>query len=300
MTGDNEFMTRACRHNRNLSRQSLLTRSFAAGALILALALGPEPALSADRWVKSISASYRIQLAGVKFGNYNFTSTREGRAYKTNSNAKLRAFFGAFKWRGATRSTGTMTSRGPRPTRYVYNYRRNKKKPRTVSVAMARGNATQVVHTPPRNRSKKRIPITKAHYQDVLDPMSAIMALSAPTGDAEPCRQTVRIFDGSHRFDVRLTPKGRKRIDVKVGTGFSNRALVCRVQHFPIAGHKRGKNSNYISDPKGVEVWLVPAANGLIYVPYRIVVPTLIGSAVLQASSVNVELSDRQRLALQQ
>ncbi len=267
--------------------------------LITAFAvMGPGKAQAAEPWVKSVSASYRVELAGVKFGTYNFSSTRDGRTYKISSNAKLKAFFGALKWRGAAYSSGTMTSRGPRPTSYLYNYRKNKKKPRTVTVTMANGNATKVVHAPPRNNSKRRIPITKAHYQDVLDPMSALVALSAPVGTNSPCKQTVRVFDGSHRFDVKLSPKGKQKLNLKRGAGFSNRALVCRIQHFPIAGHKSGKKNSYISDPKGVEVWLVPAAGGLIYVPYRIVVPTLIGSAVLQASSVNVELSDRKRLAL--
>lgn len=273
-----------------------------AGAAIAtgAAAGGVTTAQAADPWVQNIAASYRIQLAGVKFGKFHFSSNRKGSSYTVSSNAKLKAFFGAFKWRGSASSAGAMTPTGPVPTRYHYGFRKNKKTPKSVSLALADGNAIKVTHTPPRNLKKNRVPVTKKHYKGVLDPMSALIALSTPAEGKgkNPCKQTARVFDGMHRFDIKLTPKGAKRIKLSAGKGFSTKALICNVEPVPIAGHKTGKNYDYIADPKDAEVWLVPAGNGLIYVPYKVVVPTIIGHAVLQATSVTVDLSNKQRLAM--
>lgn len=260
----------------------------------------PAPsATAAEPSVSTVAATYRIQLAGVKFGLYNFSSSQDGDRYSARSNAKLRAFFGAFKWRGSTSSTGRVTSKGPIANRYVYSYRRNKKATKSVTVSMAGGNVTGVAHQPPRPLNKpNRVPLTKKHFASVSDPMSAMMSLSSPPAGTNPCQRSVRVFDGQHRFNVKLTPKGSKSLDLKGARGFGRRVRVCRVQHRPIAGHKPGKKASYISDPKGTEVWLVPAAGGLIYVPYRIVVPTLLGDAVLQAATIKVTLSDGAKLSL--
>jgi len=264
-------------------------------ALSLTL-LAPTLAQAVPAEVKNVAASYRIDLAGVNFGSYNFTSIHTGADYKVASNAKLKAFFGAFKWRGAAYSSGTIGRAGPVPRSYLYNYRKNKRKPKTVTVTMADGNATTVKHEPPRNRNKRRVAITGKHKFGVLDPMSALVAMSAPANGGDPCRQTVHVFDGSYRFDVKLSPKGKQRIEAR--RGFSSRIHVCRVTYKPIAGHKRGKSTNYISDPDGAEVWMMPANDGLMYVPYRISIPTLIGSAVLRLHSVKITLADDRVLAL--
>lgn len=184
------------------------------------------------------------------------------------------------------------------PAQYTFTARKNKKQPRTVTMTLAKRNATAVSHNPPRNHSKTRIPITSAHKTGILDPMSAIVALSMPAKGSDPCRQSVRIFDGKHRFDVRLTPKTTRRVEIREGKGFLRRARVCRVGYKPIAGHKPGNQSNYIASPENMEVWMVRSSNGLMYVPYRIVLPTILGEAVLQAQSIQIDWSNNRRIAL--
>jgi hypothetical protein len=164
-------------------------------------------------------------------------------------------------------------------------------------MSLVRRNVTALTVKPRPNLNKRRVPLHANDKKNILDPMSAIVAMTAPINSKQPCRQTVRIFDGKHRFDVRLSPKGTKRIEVRKGSGFLRRARVCRVRYVPIAGHKKGEKSNIV-DTKGIELWLVPTTIGGMFMPYRIVVPTIIGNAVLQVQTVKVELSNNRKIAL--
>ncbi|MGI9404728.1 MAG: DUF3108 domain-containing protein [Hyphomicrobiaceae bacterium] len=254
-------------------------------------------ATAADAWPRTVSASYTVRMAGVKFGSFQFSSKRKGARYAVNSNAKLRAFLGAFKWRGSAASKGTIVNAAPWPKTYSYSARRKKKRPKSVSMGMKNRNVTKLKVTPPPN-PKRRVPLQPEDKTNVLDPMSAIVALTAPSKGKNPCRQSVAVFDGKHRFDVRLSPKGEKRVDVQQGVGFARTARVCRVRYVPISGHKTGKKNSYIVDAKGIEVWMVPTVDASMYMPYRIVVPTVIGNATLEASAIRVEMSNNRKLAL--
>lgn len=267
-------------------------------AFLTLTAMRPTVATAADDWPRKVQANYAITLAGVKFGQFNFSSSRNGAQYTVASNAKLRAFFGAFKWRGSANSTGAIVNSSPIPATYNYTARKKKKTPRTVAMTMAKRNVTGLTVTPPVNPSKNRVPVHAKDKLKILDPMSAIIALTAPVKARNPCRQSVSIFDGKHRFDVQLSAKGTKSVGFAPGNGFSSKARVCRVRYVPISGHKTGKKNSYMVDKKGAEVWMIRTADGSMYMPYRIVVPTVLGDAMLQARAINVELANNRRIAL--
>ncbi|MEO0618684.1 MAG: DUF3108 domain-containing protein [Pseudomonadota bacterium] len=271
------------------------TITSAVAALVLVL---PMNAAHAVTDVSKVTAHYRIQLAGIEFGTFKFSSKLDGDSYVTRSEAKLKALFGAFKWRGSASVVGKTTARGPMPERYAYSYRRNKRKARAITVGYANRRVTGVTLRPKRNLKKGRVPVTDAHKVNVMDPMSALAQLSMPVGGGHPCKQKVQIFDGRHRFDVAFTPKGRQDIETQRRRGFGKRAFACAVRYTPIAGHKTGKDTSYIAKGKRITVLMVPARNADFYVPFRITVPTVVGNAVLQAQDVNVVLRDQRRLAL--
>ncbi|MEL7542142.1 MAG: DUF3108 domain-containing protein [Pseudomonadota bacterium] len=270
----------------------------ATAALALLAVVMPTASVQAGSEVSRVTANYRIQLAGVEFGKFTFSSRLDGDTYATSSEAKLKALFGAFKWRGAANVTGQTTARGPMPARYAYSYRRNKRKTRSVTVSFSKRRVTSVTLNPQRNLKKGRVPVTEAHKIGVLDPMSALAQLSMPVGGGHPCKQKIQVFDGRHRFDVALTPRGRRTIETQTRRGFGKQAFVCAVRYTPISGHKTGKKYDYIAEGKAITVLMVPARDADLYVPYRITVPTIVGNAVLQAQNVNVMLRDQRRLAL--
>jgi hypothetical protein len=142
----------------------------------------------------------------------------------------------------------------------------------------------QVKFVPKKKKpSKRNVPVTEQQLENVLDPLSAIMALSLDqTGD--PCRRTLSVFDGKHRFDLIFTPKRQ-----------SSRNVVCGVRFVPISGHRKGKGNSVITGNAEVMLRRVPKAN--IVIPLRVTVSTIVGNAVLESEKVIITMPDRKRIA---
>jgi hypothetical protein len=134
------------------------------------------------------------------------------------------------------------------------------------------------------------VPITAAHLQNVVDPLSAVVLLSQARlnrgGDA--CEKRIPIFDGRIRYDLVLSPKGTRSIG---GAGkLHGTAYVCRVGYVPIAGHKLGKQgADYATGNTGIEVWLVPVPEAGLLVPYYVHVPTPAGTASMVTAKFDLE-----------
>ena len=85
----------------------------------------------------------------------------------------------------------------------------------------------------------RNVPITAAHLQNVVDPLSAIVLLSqARLNRGEACNKRLPIFDGKIRYDLVLSPKGTR--NVGSAGNLRGTAYVCSVRFVPIAGHKMG------------------------------------------------------------
>ena len=53
-----------------------------------------------------------------------------------------------------------------------------------------------------------RVPVTEAHRQGIVDPMTALlmpMAAPATALSKEDCQRTLPVFDGRRRYDLKLT-----------------------------------------------------------------------------------------------
>ena len=156
---------------------------------------------------------------------------------------------------------------------------------RFADLAFDDSGVKQVTFVPnkKKKRSKRNVPVTEQHLEDVLDPLSAIMALSLD-GKDEPCRRTLAVFDGKRRFDLIFTPKRREA-----------RNVVCSVRFVPISGHRKGEESSVITGNAEVKLRRVPKAN--IVIPSRIAVPTIAGNAVLTSDRIVITMPDRKRIA---
>jgi len=175
----------------------------------------------------------------------------------------------------------------------MYRFKQNpligKKKRSTLNMAFDDRGVTNVEFVPSKRRkkpSKHKIPVTDKDLEDVLDPLSAIMALSLD-GKEDPCRRTISVFDGNQRFDLIFTPKRQ-----------SSRNIVCGVRFVPISGHRKGEESSVITGNAEVKLRRVPKAN--IVIPSRISVPTIAGNAVLRSDRVVITMPDRKRIAFRQ
>jgi hypothetical protein len=141
------------------------------------------------------------------------------------------------------------------------------------------------------------VPVKDQHLKDVLDPLSAVMALLRG-GMAQPCGRKLAIFDGKQRFDLLLSPRGQRRITETRPSGQPGLAFVCRVRYVPIAGYKMNEETKSMAESSGIEVALRPIPTANLLVPYEVTVPTIAGPAKLTSQRIEIETAGRGQIAL--
>jgi len=156
-----------------------------------------------------------------------------------------------------------------------------------VRMTLSGGVVKDLTAEPPMPPVPDRIPVTDAHKRGVTDPMTGGLVAMTGSGDTvtpEACHRTLPIFDGRGRFDLVLTFKRIER--VRAERGYAGPVVVCNVHYRPIAGHRANRAAiRYLMEANDIEVWYAPVAGTRILVPYRISVPTVLGTAVLEADT---------------
>ena len=159
---------------------------------------------------------------------------------------------------------GKLASFQPIPERFEVKYTiRNKAGRRYLS--FQRGAVSE--QTPPRVRGGGRVPVTAAHLQNVLDPLTAMFAAFPTQTGRHPCRQDLAVYDGKLRFDILLSPKREEKISYPA---FEPQAFVCKIKFKPIAGH-RGDNTIMakIAAQDDIEVWIARPQGADFFLPTR-------------------------------
>jgi Protein of unknown function (DUF3108) len=298
-----EFSARNCGAHKSgadksgARRGAFLTALFPIIALtILGAALAPmaqaEPGAKSEVLPAQVQAVYRITFGLLgEIGTFKFSSGIEDEAYTLSAKAKIDT--AVFDYAGFMTSTGSVFSATARPGDYSFRYKQkavlSKKKVKSLSIAFDRKGVKDVVFVPPERPSPKAIPVTQKQLENVLDPLSGVMALSLGSLD-RPCEQRLPIFDGEQRFDLVFTPTSRR--PQKPGGDW-----LCHVRLIPISGHRKGKGQDSVITG-AIEVVLRPVPKANILIPYRVTVPTIIGAAELKSEKVDITMPDRQRIAL--
>jgi hypothetical protein len=247
-----------------------------------------------------IVANYRVDLAGFNLGNFRLTTVLKGSNYQMRGEGRFSILAGLiYDWRGTTAGSGKVTSSGPEPAVYALSFGGGGESGQ-LRMSFDGGAVTHVSMAPKKKPNPHDIPITKEQLQGVLDPMTAAFLLAHsddPNGDLKVCDQTVPVFDGEWRFDLVLAPKRTVRVQKETPTGYSGYAAVCGVTFIPISGYPPDDpDIKLMSHTDAIEVWLVSLPGTLMYVPYRIVLPTGAGSVSATSTSFQVEKGRRASL----
>jgi len=251
----------------------------AASALLRGGALAEDGRRDATR----IRANYGVYWAGRHFGDIRLDIIVRSSDYEMKGDGQSSALGGLiYKWSGDTTSAGKLSKSGPQPSQYTLDYSGGDKHG-DVRISFSGGAVSDVSTSPKKRPNPKKIPVTKEQLRGVLDPMTGAFLRARPNlsnADLEVCDETIPVFDGKLRFDIVLVPKERRRIERKAPNGYSGPAAVCGVKFVPISGFRPGdRGINFMSSHEDeIEVWLVPLPNTVLYLPYRISVPTAFGS----------------------
>ena len=238
-----------------------------------------------------VVASYKITFGVLgKIGTFNFRSDVNGADYNLSADSKIDTT--VFDYNGAMTSTGSVLAAVTKPAYYTFRFKQkallSSSKSKSLGIGFDQVGVKNVKWVPPDDFPPGFIPVTQAQLRNVLDPLTGVMSLSV--GDtAHPCERRLPIFDGRQRFDLVFTPAGNP-VPPTVDQ-------VCHVKMIPISGYKPGEGSESVI--KGtIEVVLRPVPNANIVIPYRVTVPTIIGSAVLTSEQAEITMPDQQRIAM--
>lgn len=233
-----------------------------------------------------LEARYRATLAGMPFGKGSWSlDVHEDHftAAVYGATAGVLQIFA--NGRGQSAARGPVTRGQPVASAFASSITTDKKYDE-VRMLLNGHNVKEYVAEPPTIPSPERVPLTAAHRQNVLDPMTASL-LKVPGNGAtfvpEACTHKLAIFDGRMRYDLRFSYKRLEK--VRSEKGYQGTVVVCAVQFLPVAGHIPDRPViKYLVNQRDMEAWLAPVAGTRLMVPYRIQIPTPLGLGVVQAT----------------
>ncbi len=187
---------------------------------------------------------------------------------------------------GTGTSQGRMVSGQMVPANYLSSVNYGHKK-ETISIALLNGNVKEFKIEPEPPLNPDRIPFTDAQRRNVLDPMTGSLLRVAGPGDpltpAACHNKTISIFDGRMRYDLKLDYKRTET--VKAALGYQGPVIACAVTFAPISGYVPDRYAiKYLIAQRDMEIWFAPIAGTRVLAPFRIVIPTPIGTGVIEAT----------------
>ena len=253
------------------------------GAIPAALAgmvLAGTPALAQGK----LEASYRATLAGISIGTGTWTIDVGPTQYTAAASGRASGLIRMLASGEGTSAVRGAVKRGRlMPGDFAYNIRSHDNY--DVRMELKAGSAKVLANDPPIVESPDRVPLTDAHRRGVVDPMTAMIIAVPGAGEVvseAACHQRLPIFDGRQRFDLALSFRRMEAVESE--QGYRGPAVVCTASYVPIAGHRPGRYViRYLQESRDLEIWLAPIAGTRLLVPFRISIPTLFGTATLQA-----------------
>jgi hypothetical protein len=233
-----------------------------------------------------LEAQYEATLAGIPVGRgaWNIEiSDDQFSASAAGGTAGLLKTFASGSGAGA--SQGRVVNGALVPANYSASTTTSKK---TEAIHMLLNNGTikEFAIEPEPPVDPDRIPVTEAHKKGVLDPMTGSLLRVPGTADPlgpEACRGSAAIFDGRMRYDLKLDFKRMET--VKAEKGYQGPVVVCAIYFAPIAGYIPDRPViKYLIAARNMEIAFAPVLGTRILVPFRMVIPTPLGVAMLEAT----------------
>ncbi len=256
--------------------------------------LAPLAALPGDANAEGFKARYSVKLIGLALGNATLEGSVEPDAYQIDATAKLAGIAALVSSsRGAASASGLMMQGRVAPNAYATTSA-NATMTRTVRIAMAAGNVKASEIAPPFEELPGRVPVTDAHKQKIIDPLSALIMTipdGGPVVGPAACNRSLPIYDGWARFNVNLTYAGVRQVRVK---GYEGPVAVCSARYVAVAGHRPDRAATkFMEENKEMEVWLAPVGASRAAVPFRISVATMVGMTVIEATEFQTSPSEK-------
>ncbi|SHK53596.1 Protein of unknown function [Bradyrhizobium lablabi] len=254
-----------------------------AGTWVLLASLLASPAAFAQG---RLEAQYEATLAGIPVGKGAWTidiSDDQFSASAFGGTSGLLKTFASGSGTGAAQ--GRVVNGFPVATNYSASTTTSKKT-EAIHMVLANGTVKEYGIEPDPPVDPDRIPVTEAHRRGVFDPMTGSMLRVPGTSDPlspEACRTGAAIFDGRMRYDLKLDFKRMET--VKAEKGYRGPVVVCAVYFSPVSGYIPDRAViKYLTAQRNIEIAFAPVAGTRLLVPFRMIIPTPLGTAMLEAT----------------
>jgi hypothetical protein len=240
-----------------------------------------------------LDARYEATLAGIPVGKGVWTIDIADDSFSAaaagGTSGLLKAFAGGS-------GTGAAQGRVVNGALVSSNYSATtttSKKSEAIRIVLSNGNVKEYAIEPEPPVDPDRLPVTDAHRRGVYDPMTGSMLRVPGSGDPlspEACRTGAAVFDGRMRYDLKLDFKRMET--VKAEKGYHGPVVVCAVYFSPVAGYIPDRPViKYLAAQRNIEITFAPIAGTRILVPFRMVIPTPLGTAMLEATQFITQAS---------
>jgi hypothetical protein len=251
-------------------------------AAVVVLAGGSHSASAQGR----LDARYEATLAGIPVGKGTWAIEIQDDVFSAaaqgGTSGILKAFAGGS---GSGASQGRVVNGALVATNYQATTTSSKKS-ETIHMVLANGGVKEFGIDPEPPVDPDRVVVTDAHRKNVFDPMTGSLLRVPGTSDPlspEACHTGAAIFDGRLRYDLKLDFKRMET--VKAEKGYAGPVVVCAVYFSPVAGYIPDRPViKYLSAQRNMEIAFAPVLGTRILVPFRMVIPTPLGVAMLEAT----------------
>jgi hypothetical protein len=254
-------------------------------AAAIALAITALSAASASAQTK-LQAHYSVKMTGVTIGEAEWQAEIGPDAYSASASGSASGMLSVLvKGKGTAAVRGAVKNGVLAPASFTSRLVEDKETDE-LRMTIEDGVATEVVAQGEAPKGE-RVPLTDQHRRGIVDPLTALMLTPAGAADVlapENCNRTLPIFDGRRRYNLALS---YKRIEtVKADKGYAGPVLVCGVVLEPIAGHRPDSMLiKYVAGRRDAELWLAPIGAARVAAPFRLAMPTLVGTMELRATA---------------
>jgi hypothetical protein len=252
---------------------------FAGASLLLA---APHSAFAQGK----LDARYEATLAGIPVGKGAWTVEIADDQFSAAASGGTLGLLNALAGgSGSGASQGRVVNGALVATSYSATTNTSKKS-EVIRMVLANGNVKEFAIEPEPPVDPGRLPVTDAHRRGVYDPMTGAMIKVPGTTDLlspDSCRTGAGIFDGRMRYDLKLDFKRMET--VKAEKGYHGPVVVCAVYFTPVAGYIPDRPViKYLAAQRNIEIAFAPVAGTRILVPFRMMIPTPLGTAMLEAT----------------
>ena len=246
----------------------------ALAGLAFVAASGATPAFAQGK----LEAQYEATLAGIPVGRGAWNIEISDDQFTASA---VGGTAGLLKSFSSSSGTGSAQGRVVNGALVSTNYSAS-----TTTSKKSNGTIKEFAIEPEPPVDPDRIPVTEAHKKGVFDPMTGSMLRVPGTADPlspDACRASAAVFDGRMRYDLKLDFKRMET--VRAEKGYQGPVVVCAIYFTPVAGYIPDRPViKYLVSARNMEIAFAPVAGTRILVPFRVVIPTYLGIAMLEAT----------------